>query len=400
MIANYFFKNRSGNRKRSRPSFITRDPAPPVRMEIVESGVQKLIVKFSGNLNSYTISDLWQHGLHVVREVGPRTLVLDLRGVDYCDGSGIGFLIDLNSRMLKSGGRCEMINLKEEFKKLLEIFEPQKPFEITAPETIKISPVENLGMVFVKWLDHFKDQVSFMGEMIYTVSSSFKQAKKIRWPDVWNVVEVHGVNALPIVCLINFLMGLIIAFQSAIMLRLFGAEVFVANGVGLAMVRVLGPLMTAIVLSGRTGSSFAAEIGTMKVNDEVNAIRTMGLNPMKFLAVSRVLGVLFLIPVLTLFADVCGILGGVTVMAPMGQSTVDYFSRVFESVTLSDFFIGIIKSFIFGMVIASVGCLKGFRTKAGASAVGESATEAVVNCLFLLILIEGMASVVCYFLGI
>ena len=373
---------------------------PIAKLETLESSPQKLSLKISGHLDSYTIGDIWQQSVGAIQEVLPKVLTIDAASIEYCDGSGIGLFIELNTRLLKAGGKCEIKNLKDEFQKLLDAYEPQKPFEITSQEKAYIHPIASLGITFVEFLKNIKEQITFMGEMVYTLLHALRQPKNIRWADVWYVLQTHGANALSIVCLINFLMGLILAFQAAVMLRLFGAEAFVANGVGLGTVRVIGPLMTAIVLAGRTGSSFAAEIGTMKVNEEIDAIYTMGLNPMRFLTVSRVLGVLLLMPILTLFAEVAGILGGVTVMAPMGQSVVDYFSRVFESVRLNDFFIGLVKSLVFGVAIASVGCLKGFKTKTGASAVGVSATEAVVNSLVLLILIEGIFSVVCYFLGI
>ncbi len=371
-----------------------------VNLETSEISKGKILFKISGYLDSSSVSDIWEKSMAIIEANRPAFLLVDASGIEYCDGSGIGLFVEFVRRLSTAGGKCEVKDLKEEFHKLLDAFGHDKPFEITAQKQERLNPIENLGVRFMNAAKDLREQIAFMGELSFTLFKSLLRPHNIRWKDVWYVVQRHGVSALVIVCVMNFLMGLIIAFQSAVTLRLFAAEVFVANMVGLAMVRVLGPLMTAIVLSGRTGSAFAAELGTMKINEEIDAIYTMGLDPMKFLTVSRVLGVLILMPLLVLFAEMSGILGGAVVMGSLGQSLITYFDRILNSVRLTDFFGGFVKSFVFAIAISSVGCLRGFKTKAGASAVGDSATDAVVSCLFLLIVIEGVFAVVYYFLGI
>jgi phospholipid/cholesterol/gamma-HCH transport system permease protein len=195
---------------------------------------------------------------------------------------------------------------------------------------------------------------------------------------------------LPIVALISFLLGVILAFQSAIPMKKFGAEIFVADLIGLAMLRELGPLMTAILLAGRSGAAFAAEIGTMKVNQEVDALTTMGLDPVRFLVTTRVIAAILMTPLLTLFADLVSLIGG--------AMTLQSFSIPF--VTFIHEMAGFVKSFVFAILIAGIGCLRGLQTSAGASAVGDAATRAVVSGIILLVIVDGIFAVLYFFLDI
>ncbi len=176
---------------------------------------------------------------------------------------------------------------------------------------------------------------------------------------MWRICERVGADALPIVALISFLLGVILAFQSAMPMRKFGAEIFVADLIGLAMLRELGPLMTAILLAGRSGAAFAAEIGTMKVNQEVDALTTMGLDPVRFLVTPRVIAALLMTPLLTLFADLVGLLGGAMTMQSFAIPFVTFVHEVEGIVTFSDFMAGFVKSFVFAILIAGIGCLRG-----------------------------------------
>jgi len=181
-------------------------------------------------------------------------------------------------------------------------------------------------------------------------------------------------------------------------LREFGVDIFVVNLVALAMLRELGPIMTAIVLAGRSGSAFAAEIGTMKINEEVNALLTMGLDPDRFLVVPRVIAALIATPVLTIFANAVGILGGISVVLSLGYPWAAVMNQLYSAVTPSDVISGMIKAVVFGLLVASVGCLRGLQTKNGALAVGESTTRAVVSGIFLIILTDALFAVAFYIL--
>ncbi len=205
---------------------------------------------------------------------------------------------------------------------------------------------------------------------------------------------------MPIVGLISFLLGLILAFQSAVPMKRFGAEIFVADLIGLSMLRELGPLMTAILLAGRSGAAFAAEIGTMKVNQEVDAMTTMGLNPVRFLVTPRIIATMLMTPLLVLFADLVGLLGGALTMQSFSIPFVTFLKEVDAAVTMTDFLAGFVKSFVFAMLVAGIGCMRGLETAAGASAVGDSATRAVVSGIILLVVVDGLFAVAYYLLNI
>ncbi|MGB2930729.1 MAG: ABC transporter permease [Desulfobacterales bacterium] len=239
-----------------------------------------------------------------------------------------------------------------------------------------------------------------MGEAGAALVQALLNPKQVRWKDAFLVAETAGVNALPVIGLVGFLMGLIMAFQAAIPMRQFGAEIYVANLVGLSMVRELGPLMTAVVLAGRSGSSFAAELGTMKINEEIDALITMGLDPVRFLVVTRVLAAVIMTPLLTLFADLIGVMGGSIVLLSMGYSLSSYFNQMVSMVNYVDLLGGLFKSIVFGLMVAGIGCLRGLQTEIGASAVGDSTTRAVVGGIVLIVVADGIFSVVYYYIGI
>ncbi len=239
-----------------------------------------------------------------------------------------------------------------------------------------------------------------MGELVVALVYAVGHPRRVRWKDAFLIAETAGVNAFPIIALISFLIGLIMAFQAAIPMRQFGAEIFVADLIALSTLRELGPLMTAIVMSGRTSSAFAAELGTMKVNEEIDAMTTMGLDPVRFLVVTRVLAILIMMPLLTIFADLLGIMGGSVVLLSMGYPLTTYLDRVILSADYIDLLGGLLKSLAFGLIVAGIGCSRGLQTKTGASAVGDSTTRAVVSGIILVIITDGIFSVVYFYLGI
>jgi phospholipid/cholesterol/gamma-HCH transport system permease protein len=213
------------------------------------------------------------------------------------------------------------------------------------------------------------------------------------WHDVLDVATETGANAVPIVLLMGLLMGVIIAFEVGLVARQFGAVIFVVNGVGIAVLRELGALMTAIVLAGRTGAAFAAQIGTQKVNEELNAISTFGIDPIEFLVLPRILAAVLVVPLLTVLADAVGLFGGALVMSSFDVDFLEFHTRLLGVVTAGDLALGIVKAAVFGLTIAIVGCHRGFETGAGATSVGLSATRAVVTSIVLIVVIDGLFAV-------
>ena len=255
---------------------------------------------------------------------------------------------------------------------------------------------EAIGRVGADLAKDFYEQISFLGQITVISLKMVRRPHELRWKDVWSTYERAGVQALVVVGLISFLTGLIMAFQAAPPLRQFGVDIFVVNLVALAVLRELGPLMTAIVLAGRSGSAFAAEIGTMKVNEEIDALTTMGLDPARFLVAPRVLAGVLVTPVLTIYSDLLGVGGGLFVMLGRGYPVVTLWRQLTGAVDINDVMAGIIKAFVFGALVAGIGCLRGLQTKSGASAVGISTTRSVVTSIFLIVVVDAIFAVVYY----
>jgi phospholipid/cholesterol/gamma-HCH transport system permease protein len=224
---------------------------------------------------------------------------------------------------------------------------------------------------------------------------------KFRRTDLWLTIQQCGADALPIVSLISFLVGMILAFVGAVQLALFGAQIYIANLVGIAMAREMGAIMTAIIMAGRTGAAFAAQIGTMQVNEEVDALTTMGISPMEFLVLPRMLALIVMMPLLCLYSDLVGILGGFVVGTGMFDiSFTQYMEQTRLALNLTHFSIGVFKSAVFGVVVAIAGCLRGMESGRSASAVGDAATSAVVTSIVLIIVLDGIFAVVTNIIGI
>jgi phospholipid/cholesterol/gamma-HCH transport system permease protein len=308
--------------------------------------------------------------------------------------------MELQRRQRKSGAELEITGLRKEFQKLIDLFDPAE-FELSPIEKPKKTILtEEVGRATVSVWDNIRSQISFLGELTVTMVYAIGHPHRIRWKDAFLIAETGGVNAFPIIALISFLIGLIMAFQSAIPMRQFGAEIFVADLIALSTLRELGPLMTAIVMAGRTSSSFAAELGTMKVNEEIDAMTTMGLDPVRFLVVTRVLAILIMMPLLTMFSNLLGIMGGSVVLLSLGYPLTTYIDRIIFAADYIDLLGGLLKSLAFGLIVAGIGCSRGLQTKTGASAVGVSTTKAVVSGFILIILTDGVFSVVYFYIGI
>jgi phospholipid/cholesterol/gamma-HCH transport system permease protein len=241
-----------------------------------------------------------------------------------------------------------------------------------------------------------REAVAFIGEIVFKLPTTIWNRKRMRWPEVRRILELAGANAVPITSLISVLVGLIIAFQAAEQLAKFGAQIYVANMIGLVMVRELGPVLAAIMLAGRSGSAFAAELGTMKVNEELNALETLGLDPVRFLVVQRITAGILLTPLLTFYATFMGVLGGVLVTLGLGFPLALIVNQLTSAVQLSDVALAAVKGVVFGAIVSGVGCLRGLQTQQGPSAVGVSTTRAVVTSILLIVIADAIFSVLFY----
>jgi len=373
--------------------------APAASLAVADEGRSR-VLQFSGRLDAYSIAHVWRESRTALDSAPDKPVIVDASKVDYCDGGGIAMLIDLLRQQRPPGAEVVVRGLAPQFEALLRQFDPVAMRQAVIPPTAKRGGIEELGRASLTVWRDMRTQVSFVGETGAALWRAVLQPGSVRWKDVWYTCEQVGANALPIVALISFLLGIILAFQSAVPMRQFGAELFVADLVGLSILRELGPLMTAILLAGRSGAAFAAEIGTMKVNEELNALTTMGLDPVRFLVVTRIIAALLMVPILTLFADVIGILGGALTMLSFNIPIVAFLHEVDTLVDVKDLMAGLAKTPVFAILIAGIGCLRGLQTQTGASAVGISATRAVVSGIVLLVAVDGIYAFIYYLLDI
>jgi len=372
--------------------------AVDLRSEGPQDGLLKLNI--TGRLDSTTTGTIWRRATVAVGAAKAKIVIVDASGIDYCDGAGIALLVHLRHLQNNTRGNLQIDGLRPEFAELLNDEGADLPAETTSDRSPPPGIAEEIGEATVEVWRDIQILVSFVGELRVGLVRAALHPRSVRWRDALRVAEVAGVNALPIVALVSFLMGLIMAFQAAIPLRQFGAQLFIANLIGLSILRELGPLMTAIILAGRSGSAFAAELGTMKVREEIDALKTMGLDPVRFLIVTRVVAAVCMTPLLTIFADLIGLIGGAVVMLSLGFPLVTYFHQVQYAVTYGSLVGGLLKAFVFGILVAGIGCLRGLQTKTGATAVGESTTSAVVSGIILIAITDGIFSVVYYYLGV
>jgi phospholipid/cholesterol/gamma-HCH transport system permease protein len=250
-------------------------------------------------------------------------------------------------------------------------------------------------------LEGGRQLLEFVGELFLAFFRMVTGRARMRTSDLFLFVQQSGVNALPIVALISILVGLILAFIGALQLQMFGAQIYVANLVGIAMAREMGAMMAAIIMAGRTGAAFAAQLGTMQVNEEIDAFRTLGIDPLEFLVLPRMLALTLMMPLLCLYADLLGILGGMLVgIALFEISPSLYLEQTLAAVTLADFGVGLVKSLVFGVLIAIAGCMKGIQCGRSASAVGEATTSAVVMAIVAIIVSDAIMTLIANALGV
>jgi phospholipid/cholesterol/gamma-HCH transport system permease protein len=365
--------------------------------EVRPDGRARVVLR--GRLNEQTVVGCWSRLEKELKEKRVETLQVDVSGLGFCDAAGLTLLLYLNMGRMTPQATVSVFGLKAELERILreltlgehEAFQPQAA-------TMSDTFVGRTGRKVGQMSKDFQEEMVFLGAVVASLPVSIFHPKRSRWTETRRIVELAGVNAVPIVSLMSLLLGFIIAFESARRLAEFGAQLYVANTIMVVMVRDMGPLMTAILLAGRSGSSFAAEIGTMKVNEELNALKTFGLDPIPFLVVPRILAGVFVTPLLTFYSILMGVIGGVIVMLGLGFTLPLILHQLASSVHLNDVGIGIAKSAVFGVIVSAVGCWHGLRTQQGPSAVGLSTTRAVVTSLLLIIVADAFFSAISFLL--
>jgi phospholipid/cholesterol/gamma-HCH transport system permease protein len=334
-------------------------------------------------------------------EARPRLseITFDSQALREWDSSLVAFLIKVfresSQRDIRVTGKGLPLGAQRLLELALAVPEKKGPQYETEPF---FSRIGSYGLAFFR---SAAEMLDFLGEAAVAFTRMLTGKARFQRSDLVLIIQTTGVEALPIVTLISVLVGLILAFVGAVQLKMFGAQIYVANLVGIAIVRVMGAIMTGIIMAGRTGAAFAAELGTMQVNEEIDALRTLGISPMEFLVLPRMLALTLMMPFLCLYADLMGVIGGLIVgMTMLDISAMEYYTQTKGAIDLGHLWVGLFHSFIFGILVALSGCLRGMQCGRSASAVGDATTSAVVTGIVSIIISTAVITVLCDVLGI
>jgi phospholipid/cholesterol/gamma-HCH transport system permease protein len=321
-------------------------------------------------------------------------LVIDLGRATRLDGAIVALVAAQRARLLARGVRCHIIAGSEQQRALVHLYrgdELPRAAEIRRGE----HGIARLGGAIDHALAQVHEVVAFIGELLGAIPAIVRRPDRLSWRDLPGLIARAGTDGIPIVLVLNFLIGFVMAYQAARQLAMFGANIYAADLVGLSVPRELAPLMTAIIIVGRSGAAYAAEIGTMRVSDEIDALRTMGFAPVPYLVVPRILALVVVAPLLTLLGDVVGVVGGIIVgQASLGITPAGFLAELRTAVEASDVWTGLCKSVAFGAAIGLIGCQHGLATRGAASGVGRGTTRTVVSCLFTIVIIDTLFTMV------
>ncbi|MFZ2418794.1 MAG: MlaE family lipid ABC transporter permease subunit [Smithellaceae bacterium] len=329
-----------------------------------------------------------------------QNIAIDFSKVCYLDSAAALAFVQIEKEAAAQKITCRLINLNAEAKGIFSVIHgdalTRLPFK---SEKSHEGLIRQVGQASLFLARDFVNFVTFIGDLLSALAHTLRYPRSLRGKDVLFYVQRAGVDGLPIVAMIGALMGLIMAFMSYLQFKQFGANIYVPALVSFAMIKELGPIMTAILVAGRSGSAFAAEIGTMVVNEEVDALQTMGFDPIRFLAVPKVLACVIVVPILTIYADLAGILGGMTI----GVTTLDltvktYITQSIKTIQVFDVVTSLIKAAVFAGLISTIGCQRGFQVRAGAQDVGKFTTSAVVAAIFLIVVADSIFAVMLYYI--
>jgi phospholipid/cholesterol/gamma-HCH transport system permease protein len=329
-----------------------------------------------------------------------RRVAMDCRDLTAWDSGLLTFLIKLKERCDQGEVTLERSGLPRGVERLLALASEVPERKGARREEVREVWLDRLGQATIDTGASAREMLAFIGESLLGLLKFVTGRASYRRSDLVEIIQECGFRALPIVSLISLLVGMILGFVGAIQLKMFGAEIYVADLVGIAMVRLMSPIMTGIIMAGRTGAAFAAQLGTMQVNEEIDALRTLGVPPMEYLVVPRMAALILMMPVLCVYADLMGILGGAIVGIGMGITPAEYWAQTKGAIGLHHFWIGLFLSVVFGALVALSGCLRGMQCGRSAAEVGNAATSAVVTGIVSIIMATAIVTVVCNALGI
>lgn len=334
-------------------------------------------------------------------ESGVRRLRFDSQRLDGWDSSLVVFLSALIDQCSIGGIDVEPAGLPEGTQRLLTLSKAVPRNEDAAHAPARPALLARIGEIGIRGSQSVRDTIDFIGELGLSVVRLITGKARVRAADVLEVIQECGWKALPIVSLISLLVGLILAFMGAVQLRMLGAQIYVADLVGIGMTREMGAVMTGVIMAGRTGAAFAANLGTMQVNEEIDALQTLGVSPMDYLVLPRMTALVLMMPLLCIYADFMGLLGGMLVsVGAFDISAIQYLNQTRGALTLTHIGVGVFKSVVFGIIVAMCGCMQGMRCGRSAAAVGEATTSAVVIAIVYIVVTDGLFAVITDVLGI
>jgi phospholipid/cholesterol/gamma-HCH transport system permease protein len=321
-------------------------------------------------------------------------VLCDASDMTALDTGGAVLLQQTLQTIYRRGPKPAVEGLRPEFEGLVQLVGAQRAGRAAEPLAARRTGMERLGRAaWYRW-ECGRRGLTFLGESTVALSRVVLQPRLIRWQSLLRMLHIDGVNALLITGLLTFLVGVVIAYQGAEQLRKFGTNIFIVDLVGISLLREIAPLIVAILIAGRSGSAYAAEIGTMKVTEELDAVRTLGISPMNLLVIPRTLALVIALPLLTVYADVLGVFGGMLIASgQLNVSFTEFVSRFEEAVAVRHFLIGIGKAPFFAVIIALVGCYQGFQIRGGVDDVGRHTTISVVQGIFLVIVFDAICSI-------
>jgi phospholipid/cholesterol/gamma-HCH transport system permease protein len=360
----------------------------------------KIFIYLAGEFGLKNLNSFSTVIKNLINEQNPHDVIIDFSSVSYLDSAAALALIQIQKITELKFINCTFVKLSEEARGIFSVihenaFQQQSFKGKEEPESF----FTQVGTTSLNLADDVAKLLTFSGELLSALLYTFVHPRSLRWKDVLFYMKRSGVDALPIVGLISVLIGLIIAFMSFLQLKQIGANIYVPSLVSFAMVKELGPIMTAILVAGRSGSAFAAEIGTMVVNEEVDALSTMGFNPVQFLTVPKVLAAVIVVPVLTLYAIFFGIIGGLIVGVTGLDLTINtYIVQSLKTIQVFDIVTSLIKAAVFAILITGIGCQRGFQVRSGAQDVGKFTTSAVVSAIFLIVVVDSIFAIMLYYI--
>ena len=354
------------------------------------------VIELSGSWSALSLGSI-ERRLDAVRLPTKAPAVVDGERIEALDTAGAWLLQGLLRRLRDGGSVVTLQGLRPAFARLLDVVSQPpadgSPRRDTAPARAP-GALERLGRRTGAAVEEALALCAFVGETAVAFTACAAQPRRWRWRPILFNIRSAGVDALPIVALLSFLLGVVVAYQGADQLRQYGANIFVADLVGVSMLREFAPLITAIIIAGRSGSAYAAQIGTMAVTEEIDAMRTLGIAPLEMLALPKLIALTIALPLLTVFADTAGVFGGMLMArSQLGVCTTEFLERFVKAVSLTTYGVGLAKAPVFAVIIVVIGCFQGFRTRGGADSVGRQTTRSVVQAIFLVIVADALFSV-------